>query len=114
MTKLSEKLAYMLRDAASTVGYADAVGYIEEELTAPQHKELTAFIAWLLANKRTYGANVQQVFAEYKAASAQPKWEAGDACPKCEGEMECLMSPIPHLKGAGKWQCKDCGHIQHI
>lgn len=65
MTELSDDLYYTLRDGVSTVGYENALNYIEEGLTVEEHKDIEAFMEWVLNNNRTFGWNLKEVWAEW-------------------------------------------------
>lgn len=44
----------------------ESLSYIEEDLTAEELNACEAFLHWLIANKRTFGHNLPEVWAEWQ------------------------------------------------
>jgi hypothetical protein len=71
MKTLPRHLGLMLIDAVKTCGSYKpqyCLSHIEESLTGDEYEELTQFLNWLTANKLTFGHNVEEVFAKWKAS----------------------------------------------
>jgi hypothetical protein len=69
--KLTAKVGNLLRQAVSTSGSYDVdenVWQIEESLTPKEYTDVTKFFEWLLANGKTFGRNVKDVWAEFAKA----------------------------------------------
>jgi len=67
--KLTDKMAYMVRDGVKTIGGYNPhniMPYIAEELTAKEYDIIEGFLTWVYKNKKTFGWNIQEVFNEYK------------------------------------------------
>lgn len=65
---LSDRLDTLLRHGTKTAGSFDpsaALPCIEEELTPSEFEQAKGFLSWLKSNGRTFGWNIQEVYADY-------------------------------------------------
>jgi len=63
-------LAHLLREAVSRSGTFDpeeCLFRIEENLTGKQYELAEAFLTWCHTNGKTFGHNIQEVYAEFKS-----------------------------------------------
>ena len=66
--RLSDKLVTLLKDSAKTLGTFDPVEtlcYVGECLNVKEHVVVEMFLEWIVKNNRTFGHNIQEVYAEY-------------------------------------------------
>ena len=80
---LAEPLPTLLRQSAKVTGTHDpdeAMGYIEEQLTAEQYKICLEFLKWLTANDYTFGHNIQEVYKAFKTGDTSKIQHASKLC----------------------------------
>ena len=72
--KLSDKLVSILRrgvQSAGTFEPALVIAPFEEEMTGDEFTLAETFLNWVCENKKTFGHNIQEVYAEYLEATGQ-------------------------------------------
>ncbi len=66
--KVTARVGNLLRSAVQTSGSYDVdenIWQIEECLTPKEYEDVTKFFQWLLANDKTFGRNVQDVWITF-------------------------------------------------
>ena len=67
MNKL-QNFIYMGTKQAGTLDPEDALMFVEESMTVSEYKKAEAFLKWAIANNRTFGYNLPDVWDEYTAS----------------------------------------------
>lgn len=70
--ELSDKLATLLRQGVKRSGsfqWQNVLVGIEEEMTGDEYDQSKAFLQWLVKNKRTFGWNIKEVYAEFTSGT---------------------------------------------
>lgn len=71
--KLSQKLQVLLRVGVKNAGtfkFPEAIGSIEEQLTLREIRLVEAFLNWLVAEKRSFGWNLPEIYRDFLQSPA--------------------------------------------
>lgn len=63
------KIHGLLLNAVKSVGsfeISEVLPYFEEQLTMPEYEACEAFLKWVVANDRTFGRNLAEVWDEWE------------------------------------------------
>jgi hypothetical protein len=74
--KLSDKVATLIRSGVEMSGSFDpdnTLFYFEEQLTLEEVYQAHAFLTWVDSSGKTFGLNIQDVYAEFAVSSVGKK-----------------------------------------
>jgi len=69
-SKISARVAKALTNAVSISGSFEAsenIWQMEENLTMKEYEDVTKFFHWLVANDKTFGRNIAEVWFEFSS-----------------------------------------------